>query len=132
MSAIKDGRAVIMLDKERHALFSLNVMDEMQGKFGGFDKLSEIVRGPDMVKNVRWLLTRLLNEGADEGEPELTEKQVGKLVHAGNLNYIIESIFKAFNVGTAGNETPTEAEDEPEPDDEDAEETEKNAMGGRD
>lgn len=123
---------MIMLDKERHALFSLNVMDEMQDKFGGFDKLSEIVRGPDMVKNVRWLLTRLLNEGADEGEPELTEKQVGKLVHAGNLNYIIESIFKAFNVGTAGNETPTEAEDEPEPDDEGAEETEKNAMGGRD
>ena len=30
MSAIKDGRFPITLDKERHLLFSLNVIDEMQ------------------------------------------------------------------------------------------------------
>ena len=41
MSAIKDGRLPIVLDKERHLLFSLNVIDEMQDKFGGFDKLAE-------------------------------------------------------------------------------------------
>ena len=65
MSAIKDGRLPIVLDKERHLLFSLNVIDEMQDKFGGFDKLAEMLIGKDGIKNLRWLLTLLLNEGAD-------------------------------------------------------------------
>jgi hypothetical protein len=30
MSAIKDGRFPIMLDKERHLLFSLNAIDEIK------------------------------------------------------------------------------------------------------
>ena len=67
MSAIKDGRFPITLDKERHLLFSLNVIDEMQDKFGGFDKLDKALSGKDSVKNLRWLLTLLLNEGADDG-----------------------------------------------------------------
>lgn len=57
MSAIKDGRLPIVLDKERHLLFSLNVIDEMQDKFGGFDKLAEMLKGKDGIKNLRWLLT---------------------------------------------------------------------------
>lgn len=75
MSAIKDGRFPIMLDKERHLLFSLNAIDEMQDKFGGFDRLDEVLAGKDSIKNLRWLLTVLLNEGAEEGEPELTENR---------------------------------------------------------
>ena len=67
MSAIKDGRFPITLDKERHLLFSLNVIDEMQDKFGGFDKLDKALSGKDSVKNLRWLLTLLLNEGAEDG-----------------------------------------------------------------
>ena len=34
MSAFKDGRYPINLDQERHLLFSLNAMDEIQDKFG--------------------------------------------------------------------------------------------------
>ena len=62
MSAIKDGRFPIMLDKERHLLFSLNAIDEMQDKFGGFDRLDTVLSGKDSIKNLRWLLTVLLNE----------------------------------------------------------------------
>lgn len=114
MSAIKDGRLTIELDRERKMLFSLNVLDEMQDKFGGYDKLAEAMQGNDVFKNVRWLLTRLINEGADDGEEEVAEKQVGKMIHAGNLNQIISAIFSAFNMGTVG--TP----DAPEPEDEEA------------
>ena len=53
-----------MLDKERHLLFSLNAIDEMQDKFGGFDRLDTVLSGKDSIKNLRWLLTVLLNEGA--------------------------------------------------------------------
>lgn len=109
MSAIKDGRFPITLDKERHLLFSLNVIDEMQDKFGGFDKLDKALSGKDSVKNLRWLLTLLLNEGAEDGDEELTEKQVGKLIHTGNFNEVKSSIFKAFSLGNNGTEEPPPA-----------------------
>ena len=129
MSAIKDGRLPIVLDKERHLLFSLNVIDEMQDKFGGFDKLAEMLKGKDGIKNLRWLLTLLLNEGAEDGEEELTEKQVGKLIHTGNFLDVKSSIFKAFSMGNNGTEEPPARDDEEEEDDE--EDIEKNATAGK-
>lgn len=129
MSAIKDGRYPILLDKERHLLFSLNALDEMQDKFGGIDKLSEIVRGKDNLKNIRWLLTLLINEGADDGEEQLTEKQVGKLIHTGNLLNIQNDIFKSFSIGNNGVAEVEKDTEEEEPDDE--EDDEKNAQSGR-
>lgn len=130
MSAIKDGRLPITLDKERHLLFSLNVLDEMQDKFGGYDKLTEALQGNDVFKNVKWLLTRLINEGAEEGEEEVTEMRVGKLIHAQNLNEIIGTILSAFHMGATGTPEPQEAPEEDEDDPEDSEE-EKNATGAQ-
>jgi hypothetical protein len=106
MSAIKDGRFPIELDKERHLLFSLNAIDEMQDRFGGFDKLDEVLSGKDSIKNLRWLLTVLLNEGAEEGEPELNEKEVGRMIHTGNFLEVKSSIFKAFSMVTNGSPEP--------------------------
>lgn len=40
-----------MLDKERHLLFSLNAIDEMQDKFGGFDRLDTALSGKDSIKS---------------------------------------------------------------------------------
>lgn len=129
MSAIKDGRFPITLDKERHLLFSLNAIDEMQDKFGGFDRLDKVLSGKDSIKNLRWLLTVLLNEGAEEGEAELTEKQVGKLIHTGNFAEVKTAIFKAFSMGNNGTtEPPENEEDEEEEDDND---NEKNAGAGK-
>lgn len=71
MSAIKDGRTTIMLDKQRHLLFSLNVIDEVQDRFQDIEALPAKLQGKDGIKTLRWLLTLLLNEGRDEAEPEL-------------------------------------------------------------
>lgn len=128
MSTIKDGRLPIVLDKERHLLFSLNVIDEMQDKFGGFDRLDEVLKGKDSIKNLRWLLTLLLNEGADEDEEELTEKAVGRMIHTGNFNEVKTAIFRAFAIGNSGTEEPQTAAGE---DDEDDEEERKNAEAGK-
>lgn len=130
MSAIKDGRFPIMLDKERHLLFSLNAIDEMQDKFDGFDRLDEVLSGRDSIKNLRWLLTVLLNEGAEEGEPELTEKQVGKMIHTGNFAEVKDAIFKAFSMGNNGAEEPPARDDEEDDEEEDSTE-EKNAAAGK-
>ena len=129
MSAIKDGRLPIVLDKERHLLFSLNVIDEMQDKFGGFDKLAEMLKGKDGIKNLRWLLTLLLNEGADDGEEQLTEKQVGKMIHTGNFNEVKTAIFRAFAMGNSGTTEPPQDDEDDEP--EYAEEERKNAQAGK-
>lgn len=129
MSAIKDGRFPIVLDKERHILFSLNAIDEMQDKFGGFDRLDTVLSGKDSIKNLRWLLTVLLNEGAEDDEEPLTEKQVGKLIHTGNFAEVKTAIFKAFSMGNNGTPEPPEP---PEQDGEDDEEDiEKNMTAGK-
>lgn len=104
MSAFKDGRYPVELDKTRHILFDLNVMDEIQERFGDLEKLGEIMNGPDRFRNIRAILTLLLNEGAEEGEEPLTEKEVGKKIHAGNIVYVQECIFKAIAIGSTGQE----------------------------
>lgn len=128
MSAIKDGRFPIQLDKERHLLFSLNAIDEMQDKFGGFDRLDTVLSGKESIKNLRWLLTVLLNEGAAEDEEPLTEKQVGKLIHTGNFADVKAAIFKAFSMGNTGSPEPPERDAE---DDEEDDNNEKNAGAGK-
>ena len=106
-SSFKDGRIAITLDKERHLLFSLNALDELQERFGDIGKLNEIMSGADKFKNVRTLLTILLNEGgADSGEPTLTESQVGRLIHTGNFAEVQRAIMKSFTKGGTGGETP--------------------------
>lgn len=128
MSVIKDGRYPVMLDRERHLLFSLNILDELQDKAGGYDKLDVFLSGKDLFKNLRWLLTLLINEGAEENEEPLTEQQVGKLIHAGNFVTMQEAIFRAFAKGNNGDEEP---DGETEEDPEDEEDDEKNAQSGQ-
>lgn len=114
-----------MLDRERHLLFSLNVIDAIQDKFGGFDGMDELLTGKDGIKNLRWMLTLLLNEGAQDGEEPLSEAQVGKLIHTGNFAAVKQAMFRAFATGSAGDER-----DEQEEDNEDGDEKNAGAGGG--
>ena len=102
MSTFKDGRYPVELDKERHLLVSLNALDEMQDKFGGLGKLDEALTGPQGMKNLKWMLALLINEGAAEDEEPVTEKMIGKLVHAGNLGYVQDCVFRAIAQGQKG------------------------------
>ena len=81
-------------------------MDEIQDKFGDLGELDKVMGGKDRFKAVRWLLALLLNEGAAEGESPLTEREVGKMIHAGNMAYAQECIFKSIAIGQAGKELP--------------------------
>ena len=49
--------------KEYHLLFSLNALDEMQDRFGGYDNLNVAFdsNNPNMIKDLRWLLTLVIN-----------------------------------------------------------------------
>ena len=130
MSAIKDGRMPINLDGvERHMLFSLNVMDEVEDRIGSIDNLSDALGGAGRMKLIRWLFTLLLNEGASDEEDTLTEKQVGKMIHSGNMREIQSAIYNAFAYGTSGTTDPPEAEPDEEPGDEDAEDDNEGKNG---
>lgn len=118
MSALKSGAYPVTLNgKEYGLLFSLNALDEVQGKFGGYDKLSEVFndKNPNLFKDTRWLLTLLINEGLlaeDENAQMIDEKRVGRLIHAGNLQQVQSAIFKSFAQGTAGDEEAQEEDKE--------------------
>lgn len=103
--------------KEYGLLFSLNALDAIQDKFGGYDKLHEVfnANNPNWIKGTKWLLTLLINEARlaeDENAELLTEEKVGRMVHAGNLRDIQTAIFAAFAKGTAGDEDREEDGDE--------------------
>lgn len=108
MSALKNGGYPVTLNgKEYSLLFSLNALDEIQDKFGGYDKLSEVFNenNPEWIKQTKWLLTLLINEGLlseDEDAKLLTETQVGRLISVGNLPDIQNAIFSAFATGNSG------------------------------
>ena len=119
MSAVKDGGYVVMLKgKEYRLLFTLNALDEIQTKFGGYDNLNEIFNksNPDWVKDTKWMLTLLINEGLleeDENAEIMEEQRVGRLIHVGNLAEVQRAIFASFAAGTAGDgENTRETEEE--------------------
>lgn len=114
MSAIRDGRCPVVLDRERKIIFDLNVLDEVNDKFGGFDKLAEKLNGAERAKNLRWLATLMLNEAMDEEETPLTEKQVGRMIHAGNLRNVEKAILGAISAGNRGDEQADEEESDDE------------------
>ena len=121
MSAIKDGGYTVELKgKEYRLLFTLNALDEIQTKFGGYDKLNEIFNqsNPDWVKDTKWLLTLLINEGLleeDENAEIMEEQKVGRLIHVGNLAEVQRAIYASFAAGTAGDgENTGETEEESE------------------
>lgn len=121
MSAVKDGGYVVTLKgKEYRLLFTLNALDEIQTKFGGYDKLNEIFNqsNPDWVKDTKWLLTLLINEGLleeDENAQIMEEQRVGRLIHVGNLAEVQRAIYASFAAGTAGDGEDTgETEEESE------------------
>jgi len=142
MSAIKDARLPITLDKERHLYFSLNVIDEMQDKFGGFDRLDEVLKGADSIKNLCWLLTRLLNEGAlytqfledgtISGAEELPERIVALLINTGNFGELKTAIFKAFTLGNAGSTEPQPPDEDADDEDDDGDDEEGKQTAGKD
>lgn len=83
MSAMNDGGYTVELKgKKYRLLFTLNALEELQDKCGGYDKLPEVFNqnNKDWVKDTKWLLTMLINEGLleeDENAELLSEDKVG-------------------------------------------------------
>lgn len=118
MSALQNGAYPITLNgKEYGLLFSLNALDAIQEKFGGYDKLGEIFdrSSKDLFKNVKWLFALLINEARladDENAELLAEERVGRMITARNMGEIQNAIYAAFAKGTAGDKVETGEDEE--------------------
>jgi hypothetical protein len=106
MSALKPKGEKIKLGNNEYGLrFTLNAIDDIQDRFNigilELDKLFADER--NRIKNLRYLLTVLINEDIDcendetgEKRPHVDERYVGRQIHAGNMVATMQSVYRAF------------------------------------
>ncbi|MCL2703894.1 MAG: hypothetical protein FWE91_09845 [Defluviitaleaceae bacterium] len=130
MSAIKDGGLYpITLDKERHLLFSLHIINRVEDEIGDIADLQSKMEEKGRMKFITWLLTLLINEGEVykkyeetgkiDGAEVLDERIVSLIVNGSNLKDVIEAILKAFSMANRGTTEPPEGSGEHESEGED-------------
>lgn len=79
--------------------FDFNVLCEIQERYGSLDTLDERLQD---VREIRWLLTVLLNEAIDKENDEGAEKKhvdeswVGRTVNFKNIGELAAKIAEAF------------------------------------
>jgi hypothetical protein len=94
MSNLRDIRTKlipIQLDKERHLKFDLNSFAELEELYGNINTAFEAMQ-KGSIKAIRAMLwCGLIHE-----DKSLTLEQVGKMVHLGNMNEVMNAITQAI------------------------------------
>lgn len=95
---------IIYIETEKKTyplVFNLNVMEEIQEKYGSMDKWGELTKGTGevKVKDLRYGFTLMMNEAIDMenedkgvAEPLLTERQVGRIMSEVGVDVIVKKI----------------------------------------
>lgn len=103
------GEKIKLGNNEYGMRFTLNAIDEIQEHFNiPISQMSDLFTDErNQIKNLRYLLTLLINEDidcvndeTDAKTPHVDEKYVGRHIDAQNLSGVMTSIFKAFSGGT--------------------------------
>ena len=99
---MKNARVYIETEKKKIPLvFNLNVMEEIQEKYGTLEKWGEITQGngEPKVKDLKSGIMAMMNEAIDieneengTNETPLTEKQVGRIMTEVGIKAIVEKI----------------------------------------
>lgn len=99
---MKNARVYIETEKKKIPLvFNLNVMEEIQEKYGTLEKWGEITQGngEPKVKDLKAGIMAMMNEAIDieneengTSETPLTEKQVGRIMTEVGIKAIVEKI----------------------------------------
>ena len=95
---------VVYVETERKKIplvFNLNVMEEIQEKYGSLDKWGELTKGEGepKVKDLKAGIMAMMNEAIDieneengTTEPMLNEKQIGRIMSEVGLDAIVKKI----------------------------------------
>lgn len=99
---MKNARVYIETEKKKIPLvFNLNVMEEIQEKYGTLEKWGEITQGngEPKVKDLKAGIMAMMNEAIDieneengTDEKPLSEKQVGRIMTEAGIKAIVEKI----------------------------------------
>lgn len=99
---MKNARVYIETEKKKIPLvFNLNVMEEIQEKYGTLEKWGEITTGDGepKVKDLKAGIMAMMNEAIDieneengTDEKPLSEKQVGRIMTEVGIKAIVEKI----------------------------------------
>ncbi len=129
MSELKPRGVPITLDGvERHFLFTLNAIDEIQDHYKKFDENGENVglnllqvlqamtsadNMNDTGKYLRFVVMVLLNDEADRTNEfeEVTEKEVGEMISLENYALVMNSVLAAYGVSMPDADEDSEGED---------------------
>lgn len=99
-------------------VFNLNVMEEIQEKYGSVERWGELVEDSEepKAKDVKYGFTAMLNEGIDiyneehagennfEERPFFTEKQVGRIISEIGLANVAKSLTQTVIESTKSDE----------------------------
>ena len=98
-------------DKKYSMVFNLNIMEDLQQKYGSLEAWLEkinVKKWEDIVMNaLRYALTLMINEGIDienENLPEnerkqfLTERQVGRMISAELINRFNQTVGESTKI----------------------------------
>ena len=123
MSDLRPRGVKIRLGSKEYGMrFTLNAIDEIQEHFDiPISQLAELFKdGKTQIKNLRYLLTVLINEDIDcvndetgEKQPHVEESYVGRHLDLSNMTELMSAIFKAFNKGAPEPEAGDEGDDDP-------------------
>jgi hypothetical protein len=123
MSDLRPRGVKIRLGSKEYGMrFTLNAIDEIQEHFDiPVSQLAELFQdGKTQIKNLRYLLTVLINEDIDcvndeigEKQPHVEETYVGRHLDLSNMTELMSAIFKAFNKGAPESEDSDEDENDP-------------------
>lgn len=109
MSDLKPRGVAIVLDGvERHLLFTLNAIDEIQENFGKplGEVIGEITSGDPSNKRLQEVTAILLNNEAErvnrhegaEKFPQVTVQEVGDMIGLDNLLEVTKALLRAYGI----------------------------------
>lgn len=105
MSDLKPKGVPLTLDgEERHLLFTLNVVDEVQEHYDCAleEVIDRLTDKKESAKTLRYLTMVLLNDEAErahqEGQKTYTEKEVGWLITQDNVLEVTVAVLKAYGL----------------------------------
>ena len=77
---------------EREVVLSLNAMAELEDKYGSIDNAFEKIK-KGSIATIRFLLWCVL---VPDGDTDLTEREIGKLIKLDNIQEIMTSVMDAL------------------------------------
>lgn len=108
MSDLRPRGIPIELDGvERHFLFTLNTIDELQETYGKnlYEVLTDLTQEGGTAPMLRNIVAFLLNQEAARNKrlggpelPEVTEKDVGDMVGVDNYYEVLSAVLRAYGI----------------------------------